>query len=100
MTRAVEGGLFLVVPTLALDTQGGFCPVGAETVNGLEHGAPRFLHEIVAVEDQGDRDGLAGGQNTEGACVVRDHLHLFADLYFSRVHERYSMFHAVRVVVD
>ena len=72
------GGSFLVLPTLALDAQSGQGPFRAEAVDGLEHASPRFLQEIVAIEDQGDRDALAGGQNTEGACVVRDHLHLFA----------------------
>jgi hypothetical protein len=76
-----------IVPTIALDAQCGLGPVHAKAVDGLEHAAPCLLQEIVAIENEGDRDTLAGGQNTEGVFVVHDHLHLFSYLGFCRAHK-------------
>jgi hypothetical protein len=58
-----------------------------EAVDGLKHAAPGVLHQIVSIENQGDRYALAGGQSPEGPLVVRDHAHLGADLGFCVVHD-------------
>ena len=85
-----DSGSFFVLPTVALDAQCRQGPFRAEAVNGLEHGSPCLLQEILAIEDQGDRDALAGGQNTEGARVLRDHLYFFEDLSFGSAQDRYG----------
>ena len=76
------GGLLLVLPTIALDMQSGQGPFRAEAVNGLQHASPYVLQEIVPIEDQGDQDALAGGQNTERAGVLSNPSHLLSDLHW------------------
>jgi hypothetical protein len=49
------------------------------------------LQQIVAIQNQGDRDALAGGQSPEGWFVVRDHICLGADLRFCSVHDEYGV---------
>jgi hypothetical protein len=77
----------LVEPPVALDSQGGLGPVRSEAVDGLEHAAPGVLQQIVAIQNQGDRDALAGGQGAEGRRVMRDEPHLGADLGFCGGHD-------------
>ena len=73
------------MPAVALDAQGGRGPLRAEAVDGLGHRAPGPLYEIVAVENEGDRDALAGGQHAERRLVGYNHPHFGADVPFGDV---------------
>jgi len=62
-----------------LNLECGASPLDAETIHGLEHGAPVFFKHVGAVEDEGDRDALAGGERADVGFVGNHYAHLGAD---------------------
>jgi len=72
---------------VTLDSQRRLGPFRPEAVDGLEYAAPDVVQQIVAIEDQGDRDALAGGQGGEGESALHDESYLGADLGFCGVHD-------------
>lgn len=57
----IHGGSWRLT-AVALDAQGGASPVDAETIGGLEYGAPVLFTQVGAIEDEGDGDTLGSGE--------------------------------------
>jgi hypothetical protein len=64
---------------VALDAQGGASPVDAETIEGLEHGAPVLFTQAGVFEDEGDGDTLTGGNlaDVASSATAMRHVVLF-----------------------
>jgi hypothetical protein len=81
-------------PAATLHAKSCVSPNRPQPINGLEHGAPCPLEQVIALEDECNGDALTGAEHAKGRFVGGDHFHLGADLFRGRGDGRLSDFRA------